>query len=106
MRRLDDRLREARERLDRLAAVADQGAAPAAAPALRDEAPPREVPLGGHVVFVPSTDGYELVDRAGPPPSPGDVVETPGAEGAYVVTKVGRSPLPGDDRPCAYLVEA
>jgi len=55
----------------------------------------------GHLLFVWSSAGYELLSRAGAPPRVGDEVGVSG--GPRVVTKVGPSPLPGDPRLCAFL---
>jgi hypothetical protein len=55
----------------------------------------------GHLLFVWSPAGYELLSRAGAPPRVGDEVGVSG--GPRVVTKVGPSPLPGDRRLCAFL---
>jgi hypothetical protein len=55
----------------------------------------------GHVLFVWTPGGYELLARAGEPPPVGSEVGFSG--GLRVVTKVGPSPLPGDRRPCAFL---
>lgn len=56
---------------------------------------------GGHLLFVWSTTGYELVERDGEaPPLGGEVCER---DRRYRVTRVGPSPLPGDGRLCAYL---
>ena len=55
----------------------------------------------GHLLFVWSPAGYELLSRAGVPPRLGDEVGVSG--GPRVVTKVGPSPLPGDHRLCAFL---
>lgn len=55
----------------------------------------------GHLLFVWSTTGYELVERAGEPPAPGSELDA--GDRHYRVTKVAPSPLPGDRRPCAYL---
>ena len=59
-------------------------------------------PATAHLLFVPTSKRYELVERLGPPPEPGDDLELP--EGLFVVTKVGRSPFPAERRPCAFLV--
>jgi hypothetical protein len=56
----------------------------------------------GHVLFVPSPQGYRLEDRDGPAPERDERVEIGGA--AFVVSRVGASPLPLDARPCAYLL--
>jgi hypothetical protein len=50
-----------------------------------------------HLVFFPGAEGYELVEREGPPPSAGTRV------GEYVVARVAAGVLPGE-LPCAYLV--
>ena len=55
----------------------------------------------GHVLFVWTPSGYELLGRGGAPPHVGDEVGVSG--GLRVVTKVGSSPLPGDPRRCAFL---
>jgi hypothetical protein len=55
----------------------------------------------GHVRFLWSTHGYELVERAGDPPVPGSELEED--DRRFRVMKVAPSPLPGDRRPCAYL---
>lgn len=55
----------------------------------------------GHVLFVWSPAGYELLSRAGEPPPVGSEVGVSG--GLRVVTKIGPSPLPGDKRRCAFL---
>jgi hypothetical protein len=95
--RLDIWLSEAEARLDRLEARLPDEHAVAPADASPNGAP------GSHVVFVPSPNGYALVEREGAAPAPGEtvVLEHPG--GAYAVTKVAASPMPGDARRCAYL---
>jgi hypothetical protein len=55
----------------------------------------------GHLLFVWTTQGYELRERDGEPPQVGSDVEEDGA--VFRVAKVAPSPLPGDARPCAYL---
>ena len=54
-----------------------------------------------HLLFVPEDDGYELVEREGPPPAVGEAIQL--GEAALVVTKVGPSPLPFDDRSCVFI---
>jgi hypothetical protein len=59
-----------------------------------------------HLLFVPSADGYQLLEQEGPPPEPGSTVEVAEADGAGVrllVAKVGGAPLPGVRLACAYL---
>jgi hypothetical protein len=51
--------------------------------------------------FVPSADGFDLVERNGDVPSIGAAVEFD--DQAFVVTKIGRSPLPFDRRDCVFL---
>jgi len=55
-----------------------------------------------HLLFVPTDDGYDLVERDGPPPSVGEGVQF-GDRGTWVVTKVGPSPLPFDARSCVFF---
>ena len=54
-----------------------------------------------HILFVPTEDGYELVEQFGPAPGVDEVVEV--GDQSWVVMKLGRSPLPFDDRDCAFL---
>ena len=51
-----------------------------------------------HLVFFQGPDGYELVERSGPPPSEGSSVD------AQIVARVASAPIPGTALPCAYLV--
>jgi hypothetical protein len=51
-----------------------------------------------HLLFFQGPDGYELVERDGPPPAEGASVE------GHVVSRISRAPMPGSDLPCAYLV--
>jgi hypothetical protein len=104
-KRLDQRLREAGDRLDRLEALARRvvGDSKPPAPNLSRRAKSPEVLAGGHVLFVPTPEGYALLARDGEAPTPGTSLMMPEREEAFVVTKVGASPLPGDARPCAFL---
>ena len=65
---------------------------PAPAPAGRWDA------AESHLVFFQGADGYELVERSGPPPSEGSSV------GEQIVARVASAPIPGSALPCAYLV--
>lgn len=64
-----------------------------------DDAPTETV----HLLFVPTVQGYRLVEVEGLAPDPLQEVRAPGYESTFRVVKVAPSPLPGDDRPCAYL---
>ena len=57
----------------------------------------------GHVLFVWTPAGYEVLGRGGEAPQVGEEVGVSG--GLRIVTKVGPSPLPGDRRRCAFLDE-
>jgi hypothetical protein len=56
----------------------------------------------GHLLFVPSPQGYRIEERAGPAPERDERIEVDGT--GFVVSRVGASPLPLDARPCAYLL--
>ncbi len=57
-----------------------------------------------HLLHVPGTGCYALVERPGPPPDVGErIAQDKDGEGRFVVTRVGASPLPDDERTCAYL---
>jgi hypothetical protein len=58
--------------------------------------------VDGHLLFLPSGNGYRLEERAGPPPLTGSSLTLDNGRGLMVV-KQGPSPLPGDTRRCAYL---
>jgi chemotaxis protein MotB len=55
-----------------------------------------------HLLFFQGEQGYELVERSGPPPRAGDQVHVPG--GPMIVARLSASPTPGPKLPCAYLV--
>lgn len=55
----------------------------------------------GHLLFLPTPDGYAIVEADEPPPPPGQLLIL--EHGCYRVQRVGRSPLPNDRRPCLYL---
>jgi hypothetical protein len=57
-----------------------------------------------HLLFVPTYQGYVLVERSGTAPGLGEIVELPEAPGArLIVAKLALSPLPHDRRICVYL---
>ena len=90
------------ELIERVVALLDQiSLAPAPAP-LEPETAAADPPVqAGHVLFVPSADGYLLFQRDGPPPERGTAVELD--DDAFLVLRLGLSPLPHDGRRCAYL---
>lgn len=55
-----------------------------------------------HTLFVPTPDGYTLLDRVGPAPEPGTEIELASGE-RFGVLRIGPSPFPGDADACAYL---
>jgi len=58
----------------------------------------------GHLLFVPTYQGYLLLRRSGTAPALGEVLELPETPGVrLIVTKLALSPLPRDRRVCAYL---
>jgi hypothetical protein len=58
----------------------------------------------GHLLFVPTYQGYLLLQRSGTAPALGEVLELPDTPGVrLVVAKLALSPLPQDKRVCAYL---
>jgi hypothetical protein len=61
-------------------------------------------PDPGHLLFVPTYQGYLLLQRSGSAPALGEVLELPDTPGVrLVVAKLALSPLPQDKRVCAYL---
>ena len=62
-------------------------------------AQPQQAP--GHVLFLPTSDGYEIVEADEPPPHVGQLLLLD--QGCFRVHRVGRSPFPGDRRPCLFL---
>jgi hypothetical protein len=59
--------------------------------------------LAQHLLFVPTPQGYQLVEQDGDTPTAFAEVSLPGHENGFHVLKVARSPLPSDGRLCAYL---
>lgn len=61
-------------------------------------------PAREHLLFVPTSQGYLLVERSGAAPALGEVVELPETPGdRLMVAKLASSPLPNDRRICVYL---
>jgi hypothetical protein len=58
----------------------------------------------GHTLFVPTAEGYEIVESEGTPPAVGERIVID--ERAYVVEGSRRSPFPRDSRPCLQLAGA
>jgi hypothetical protein len=90
------------------AAKVRSGATPEASASTDEPALDHEGPklAGTHLLFVPTQQGYLLLERDGAAPSLGekvDLAET--AAKQLVVVKVTSSPLPADPRVCAYLQE-
>ncbi len=58
-----------------------------------------------HLLFVPGTTRYSMIERAGDPPPLGSEVAVFLGDGErrFLVSKLAGSPLPLDGRPCAYL---
>ena len=63
--------------------------------------PPEVVATNGWFAFVPSPQGYALVDLPGSVPAPGDELAVEGAH--YRVLRYAPSPLPGDRRRCVIV---
>lgn len=83
----------------------DARAQPAATDAVRIAV---DRPRNGHLLFVPTSNGYRLFERPGETP-PGSVEfegEEFGLDGRFRVSKIVASPLPNDERDCAYLERA
>ena len=57
---------------------------------------------GTYLLFVWTSNGYELREQQGELPEPGAEIEV--GEQRLRVTKIAPSPLPGDSRLCAYLM--
>jgi hypothetical protein len=70
----------------------------------RPEPSTRAEPRSGHTFFVPTPQGYELVEAEGATPGPGASVTIDGRH--YTVEGSRRTPLPVDARPCLVLARA
>ena len=71
-------------------------------PAGQPPAPVAEQPGPGEwLAFVPSPQGYTLLEHAGPIPVPGQELDLDGVR--YRVLREAPSPLPGDRRRCVYV---
>jgi hypothetical protein len=55
----------------------------------------------GHVLFVPSPDGYAIVEANDAPPPVGQLLLLD--SGCFRAQRLGRSPFPQDRRPCLFL---
>jgi hypothetical protein len=64
----------------------------------------RELSQSTHLLHVPGSGCYALVERPGPPPKVGErISQDRDADGRFVVTRLGASPLAHDERTCAYV---
>ena len=54
-----------------------------------------------HLLFVPSSSGYALIEFPGPDPPSGTVLDVDGV--GYVVRRVGASPFPGSRLRCVFV---
>ena len=55
----------------------------------------------GHVLFLPTPDGYTIIEADEQPPPVGQLLLLD--RGCFRVQRVGRSPFPHDRRPCLFL---
>jgi len=55
----------------------------------------------GHLLFLPTSDGYAIVEAGEQPPPAEQLLIL--NEGCYRIHRIGRSPFPNDRRPCLYL---
>ena len=61
------------------------------------------MPEPGHIAFVATQSGYELVECESQVPEIGSELALPSFDGQFRVMRIGPSPLPLDRRRCAYL---
>ena len=66
------------------------------------ESPPEPELASEHLLFVPTPERYELVERDGPPPLEGSLLELD--SGDFVVARIGPAPFPDEPRACAFLL--
>jgi chromosome segregation ATPase len=84
---------------DRVAVLEAELAERDAAPVEPAEPADRWNGAESHLLFFLGDQGYELVERDGPPPAPGTSVD------GRVVLRVAAGPVPGNALPCAYLLD-
>jgi hypothetical protein len=92
---------------DRLRPYLSSESEAAAAESVRDDGEPAAAQPEGegeHLLFIGTSNGYEIIVRPGGPPQPLDVILL-GDDAPFRVTKVAGSPLPDDARRCAYVVK-
>jgi hypothetical protein len=88
--------------VDELRAVIELQEQALATASARELASTHRYSQGTHFLFAPSADGYDLLERSGPSPTPGEVVELSGGRTCRVL-RVGPPPFPGAPEACAYL---
>jgi hypothetical protein len=88
--------------VDELRAVIELQEQALATASARELASTHRYSPGTHFLFAPSADGYDLLERSGPSPTPGEVVELSGGRTCRVL-RVGPPPFPGAPEACAYL---
>jgi hypothetical protein len=88
--------------VDELRAVIELPEQALATASARELASTHRYSPGTHFLFAPSADGYDLLERSGPSPTPGEVVELSGGRTCRVL-RVGPPPFPGAPEACAYL---
>jgi hypothetical protein len=67
----------------------------------RLQSPDPEPTAPGHVLFLPTPDGYVVVEADEAPPPVGQLLML--EDRWFRVQRVGRSPFPHDRRPCLFL---
>ena len=101
-----DRLAELIERvvalLDQVSLAPEPGSRAEVTAARGNHAPAAAV-AAPYLIFVPSPDGYGLLERNGSAPAAGATTDVEGV--VFLIVRLGPSPLPGDRRRCAFLEE-